>query len=88
MTRWVDIQWFGPADYGGSASSGTTAVVDTGTISQDSTGVSSGSSRSSDASGGSGSTPPIAVGTDYWLRNESGAVITDEYGDGLSLEGI
>lgn len=54
MTQWTDILWFGPTDYGGSASLGITAVIGTGTVSQDSTGVSSGSSSSSDTSDGSG----------------------------------
>ncbi len=109
MIQWVDIQWFGPTDYGGKVASGTTEVVDAGTTSQDSTtgvpsspssGTDGGSSSDlsdtqgtsdytyTDPSGGSGSTPVIVVGTDYWLRDESGAVITDEYGDSLSLEGI
>lgn len=38
--------------------------------------------------GGSGSTPPITVGIDYWLRAETGEVITDELGEGYSLEGM
>lgn len=38
--------------------------------------------------GGTGSTPPITVGIDYWLRAETGEVITDELGEGYSLEGM
>lgn len=91
MTKWVDIQWFTGAT---SAASGTT-VVDAGELGTSSTPWtdSSSSSTGSDSSttgptGGSGSTPVIAVGTDYWLRNENGEVITDIEDRYLSLEGL
>lgn len=37
---------------------------------------------------GSGTTPSITLVTDYWLRDENGVSITDENGEGLSLEGL
>lgn len=48
-------------------------------------GVSDIGSSSSDT-GGSGATPTISFAEDYWLRDESGNIITDESGEPLSLE--
>lgn len=90
MTKWADIQWFTGTT---SAASGTT-VVDAGELGTSSSpwtdsSASSHSSESSttDPTGGSGSTPSITIGIDYWLRDENGEVITDELGAGYSLEG-
>lgn len=38
--------------------------------------------------GGSGSTPSITIGIDYWLRVETGEVLTDEVAGPLSLESV
>lgn len=91
MTKWADIQWFTGAT---SAASGTT-VVDAGELGTSSTpwtDSSSSSASSSDSitdiTGGSGATPSITVGTDYWLRNENGEAITDTDDSYLSLEGL
>jgi hypothetical protein len=37
---------------------------------------------------GSGTTPPIVLTTDYWLRDEDNKVITNQNNEGISLEGL
>ena len=32
--------------------------------------------------------PPIELGIDYYLRDQSNEIITDENGDSISLEGL
>lgn len=99
---WADLQWFASV-VGGSSSGATQVVDvgELGTSatpwsgSSSSSGGSSGSSETAttedstatDPTGGTGSTPTISIGTDYWLRDENNEVITDENGEGYSLEG-
>ena len=100
--KWTDLQWFDSVPSGSSSRAtqvvdagelGTSATPWSGSGS--STGGSGGSSETSATDdsvvttpdGGTGSTPPISIGTDYWLRDENNEVITDENGEGYSLEG-
>ena len=103
MTQWTDLQWFKAISGGSSSGAtqvvdvgelGTSATPWSGSSS--SSGGSSGSSSETSTTddsittspaGGTGSTPSISVGTDYWLRDENNEVITDDVGEGYSLEG-
>lgn len=38
--------------------------------------------------GGSGKTPPIIIGVNYYLLDQNNEVITDGTGDPLSVEGL
>ena len=100
---WADLQWFASVVGGSSSGAtqvvdvgelGTSATPWSG--SNPSSGGSSGSSSETSTTddsittspaGGTGSTPTISIGTDYWLRDENNEVITDENGEGYSLEG-
>lgn len=103
MTQWSDLQWFASVTSGSSSGAtqvidvgelGTSATPWSG--SNSSSGGSSGSSSETSTAddsittspaGGTGSTPPISIGADYWLRDENNEVITDDVGEGYSLEG-
>lgn len=80
--NWVSKMWFGAADTGAVA--GSTEVVDAGEVAQSGSGAAS----TKEVSTGSGSLPAIRVAIDYWLRDKNGEVLTDETGEGLSLEGL
>ena len=100
---WTDLQWFASVTSGSSSGAtqvvdvgelGTSATPWSG--SNPSSGGSSGSSSEASTTddsvvttpdGGTGSTPSISIGTDYWLRDENNEVIADENGEGYSLEG-
>lgn len=98
MSDWSDTQWFTAGDVG-AVISNTTAVNNSGETDA-ATNIwpsSSGSSSSpasytedaeTSAAGGSGTTPAITIVTDYWLRVETGEVLTDEAAGPLSLESL
>ena len=98
MSDWSDTQWFTAGDIGAVVSN-TTAVINAGETdattniwSGDSSAGSSTADYTEDAetstTGGSGSTPAITIVTDYWLRAETGEIVTDESGASLSLESV
>lgn len=98
MSDWSDTQWFTAGDVG-AVISNTTAVNNSGETDATTNIWSGGSGASSSASdyvedteisttGGSGSTPAITIVTDYWLRTETGEIVTDESGASLSLESV
>lgn len=86
MTTWTSKQPFTGSEIG-ATSSGTTTTSDGGSL-LPTTNPWSGESGGSGVSDGSGTTPGIILATDYWLRDEDGAVITDEDGNWLSLEDL
>ena len=98
MSDWSDTQWFTAGDVG-AVISNTTTVNNAGETdattniwSGDSGAGSSTADYTEDAetsaTGGSGTTPAITVVTDYWLRVETGEVLTDEIAGPLSLESL
>lgn len=98
MSDWSDTQWFTASDIGAAIPS-TTAVTNAGETdattniwSGDSGAGSSTAAYTEDAetsaTGGSGTTPAITIVTDYWLRVETGEIVTDESGASLSLESV
>ena len=98
MSDWSDTQWFTAGDIG-AAISNTTAVNNSGetdattNIWPNSSGNSSSTTSYTEdaetsATGGSGTTPTISIVTDYWLRAETGEVLTDEVAGPLSLESV
>ena len=98
MSDWSDTQWFTAGDVGAVVSN-TTAVNNSGetdattNIWPSSPGNSSSTTSYTEdaetsATGGSGTTPAITIVTDYWLRVETGEVLTDEVDGPLSLESL
>ena len=98
MSDWSDTQWFTAGDVGAVVSN-TTPVADAGetdattNIWSSSSGTSSSTSSYTEEAetsdtGGSGVVPAIAVITDYWLRDETGEIIEDMNGEGISLRGL
>ena len=98
MSDWSDTQWFTAGDVGAVVSN-TTAVTNAGETdattniwSGDSGAGSSTADYTEDAetstTGGSGTTPAITIVTDYWLRAETGEVLTDEVAGPLSWESV
>ena len=98
MSDWSDTQWFTASGIG-AAISNTTAVNNSGetdattNIWPNSSGNSSSTTSYTEdaetsATGGSGTTPTISIVTDYWLRVETGEVLTDEVAGPLSLESL
>lgn len=98
MSDWSDTQWFTAAD-AGAVVSNTTAVNNAGetdatagiwpsSSGSDSTTHGYTEDAETSAAGGSGTTPAITIVTDYWLRVETGEVLTDEAAGPLSLESL
>lgn len=98
MSDWSDTQWFTAGDVG-AVISDTTTVNNNGeadaatNIWPSSSGNSSPTSAyveeaETSTAGGSGLTPAIAIMADYWLRDETGEIIEDTNGEGISLRGL
>jgi hypothetical protein len=83
MSTWVSKEWFSS-----SAANSSTTTTDAGNLDTTTNPWSSDTDSVDITTGGSGVSPSISLATDYWLRNESGEVITDESGNGISLEGL
>jgi hypothetical protein len=83
MSAWISKEWFSSA----ATNSGTT-TTDAGNLDTTTNPWSSVTDSVDSTTGGSGVSPSILLATDCWLRNENGEVITDESGNGISLEGL